>query len=821
MSNSEAARWIVVVSLCLAGKHFLSAEDSDAISSVPGIAVREVQRRQNLVQSAQTLFTAGSRALADKSYGEAMDNFKAAFEAVPPVAAVADQRTVFFKRYQTSALLFANLKIDEARWEEAISVLENVLGTAQRNSVPAALIEPAVRQTLSDLKNRDDLYNMAESPAHQEKVEIVRSKIILAKGYLELGDYDRAERSYHEILSVDPYNSAARRGLENVERHRLDYYDVARDHTRAAKMREVSAGWETPYPLVINDSDIGMLPSESLLSGNVSLERKLDQIVIPTLEFSSATIADVLDLLSGKSQELDVSEPDLARRGVSIVIDAGPESEAIRNRMVTVRLQNIPLRDALKYVTQQAGLNFRVDSVAVVVFPGQSNVEGALMTRTYAVPPGFVNSGGSPTGGGGAVTDPFADSEDDDGVLLSRVTAKDFLAQNGVIFGEGAAARFVPQTSTLVVTNTPQQMLKVDAIVQAARQGGEVLVNVSIKRISIGERALKELGFDWLLGGSNVGSQGVFYGGGTVGNLSNPLQPADFSFSPVGMAPVTAGLRSGNISGTRIDDLLLGASPNGTGRAPGVFSVAGLLTDPQFQMIIRALNQKKGTDVMTSTSVVTKSGQLAVIKQVREFIHPTEYDPPEIPDALGIELDFTTVPPTVIVSDVNDFIATPAQPTAFETRELGSILEVEPTVSGDNYTVNLNVSVDFSDFIGFINYGTPIRNGFQTDAFGNFRTITENQILMPIFEVVRETTNVNVWDGQTIAIGGFHGESANDVEDKVPGAGDLPVVGRAFRSSVSDVNRQALILFLTVNLIDPGGNPINAKPEGPELELSR
>ncbi|MDF1658592.1 MAG: hypothetical protein P1U58_13335, partial [Verrucomicrobiales bacterium] len=631
--------WTVVI-LCLGGEHSLRGQEQNAPSSIPGIAGREVERRQNLVQSAQTLFTAGSRALADKSYGEAMDNFKAAFEAVPSVPAVADQRTVFFKRYQTSALLFASLKIDEARWQEAITVLEDVLGTAQRNSVPSTLIDPTLRQTLRDLKNRDDRFNMAESPAHQEKVEIVRSKLILGKGHLELGDYDRAERSYHEVLSVDPYNVAARRGLENVERHRLDYYDVARDQTRASMMREVSAGWETPYPKIINDSDATLLPSESLLSGNVNIERKLDQIIIPTLEFSGARIADVLEILSGKSQELDLNEPDPAKRGVSIVIDAGSETEAIRERLVTVRLQSIPLRDAIKYVTSLADLKFRVDTVAVIVVPASAADEGELITKSYAVPPGFVNSGGAPSGGGAAVADPFADPVEDDGILVSRITAKDYLEQNGVVFGEGASAKFVAQTSTLIVRNTPEQMLTVDAMVQAAREGGGVLVNITVKRISIGESVLKELGFDWLLGAGSVGNQGVFYGPGTIGNVANPPVLADFSFTPVQMLPVTSGLRSGNLSGVTIDDLLLGATPAGQGRAPGVFSVAGLLTEPVFQTVIRALNQKKGTDAMFTTSVVTRSGQIANIKQVREFIYPTEYDPPEIPDALGVELDF-------------------------------------------------------------------------------------------------------------------------------------------------------------------------------------
>ena len=85
----------------------LVAYGNDVEDGIAGFAALEVQKRQHLVKSAQTLFTAGSHAFADKSYGEAMDNYKAAFETLPSVPAVEDQRRVFFKRYQLTALRFA------------------------------------------------------------------------------------------------------------------------------------------------------------------------------------------------------------------------------------------------------------------------------------------------------------------------------------------------------------------------------------------------------------------------------------------------------------------------------------------------------------------------------------------------------------------------------------------------------------------------------------------------------------------------------------------------------------------------------------------
>jgi general secretion pathway protein D len=60
-----------------------------------------------------------------------------------------------------------------------------------------------------------------------------------------------------------------------------------------------------------------------------------------------------------------------------------------------------------------------------------------------------------------------------------------------------------------------------------------------------------------------------------------------------------------------------------------------VLTDPQFQVVLRALNQKKGVDLSSSPEVITKSGQRAKVEVTREFIYPTEFEPPEIPQDFG------------------------------------------------------------------------------------------------------------------------------------------------------------------------------------------
>lgn len=791
--------------------------------SVAGLATGEVMRRQEMVRNAQQLIQAGAIAQADGRYGEAMDNFQAAFESLPESTSVTSIRRAAFQRYQSAAVQYAQEMIDQAQWPEARRALTESIKLGKEAGMPPSALDPGVRRML---RNLDDpqYYATGITPQHLERVDKVKRLLLLAQGYVDYGDFDRAARTYNQVLLIDRYNSAARNGLENVERLKLNYYDVARNQARATMLRQIAEGWETPVPLAPSDAIFS--PEDAPVSGRrADLEEKLQTIVIPSIEFEGVPLTDVLELLQQRSAELDFAETDPSLKGINIILDrasypAGSDPGALP---VTLKLGNVPLGDVLRYVNQLTGSTYRVDNFAVKILSTSAAVDTAMENRVWTVPPGFLTQGG---GGPAAAlnTDPFAApaAGDDAGLVVKRKTAKEYLEENGVEFPDGAIANFNAATSSLLVRNTPQQLALVDNLVQSARDGVNKMVQIGVKMIRITQDAAQQAGVDWMLGPSNVGSAPrVFTNGGTSGTAANPSIPADFSFlnpavnAPVGLNPVTDGLRTGTFStGTTIEDVIsrtAGVSANG--EAPSVFSVAGVFTDPQFQAQIRLLSQSKGVDTLCDTKVTVRPGQRAKVEIMREFIYPTEYDPPEIPNEINVTSIIIGGPPPP--PGPNDFPVTPATPTAFEMRPLGKIIEVEPTVSGDDTTVSVNVLADFSEFLGFINYGTPITVPGIGGALLNQGsvTLTDNRILMPVFETVRETTDVTVWDGQTIAIGGFIGHSIVRTEDKLPFIGDLPVVGRLFRAETSEHRKSGLMIFLSVQLIDPAGQPINRQDE--------
>ncbi len=257
--------------------------------------------------------------------------------------------------------------------------------------------------------------------------------------------------------------------------------------------------------------------------------------------------------------------------------------------------------------------------------------------------------------------------------------------------------------------------------------------------------------------------------------------------------------------------------------APGIFGLSGVFTDPQFQVVIRALNQKKGIDLLSAPKITTKSGQRAVIEIVREFRYPTQFTEPKVPDITGRGTTGTTT--TIALPVVG-----PSTPSNFETRNTGVTLEVEPVVGPDGVTIDLNLVPQVVEFEGFINYGSPIKTvnpallnfiaGSTSSLTGLTQsiTLTDNVINQPIFSTRKVTTSVSVWDGQTVVLGGLMREDVQKVEDRTPFLGDIPLVGRLFRTNVDQHIKRNLIIFVTARLVNPAGQPVNQAEEEEEQE---
>ncbi len=768
-------------------------------SSVAQNAESERVLREQSTMEARAFAEEGDLFMRDGQPSDAMGRYRSALEVLPNVPITQDLRNQIVTRFVRASLDYTDELIKRAEYPKARSVVAEVL---KEDIAPNHHRAKELELALND----PEQVNLADSPEHQKRSADVLRLLKLAESSELLDDYDGAVKFFDNVLRLDPYNKAAQKGIERIQRKKIDYYGVATTRTRAEMLAEVAKNWEKPR-IEVTAKDA--LPTgeafsdEEVFSRDAlgATRRMLEGMTLDTVQFDDVTLNEALRYLTIKSRELDPKG-----EGFNFVVRGGSgvglEVEDVGQRQIRLELRNAPMSEVLGYVARLSGLQYRIEQYAIVFAP--SGLSSDLMvTRSYRVPPDFIAT--APIASGGASDDPFANAAGfSDGLSVKRRTAEGFLQQSGIPFEDEANANFDPATSTLVMKNTAAAHAQIQALIEMSRPEGAMQVEIRVKMLEVNQSHLYELGFDWLLGAAAVGD-GVLVSGGTGDGLRTagnfPITDPS-SGTGLGSNPVTESLRSGQLGLTNanLSTLLAAGSPaslgGGKARAPGFFGVTGVLTEPQFQMIVRGLNQKTGKDALISPTVVTRSGQIAKIEAVREFIYPTEYDPPELPNNVGN------------VDALGGFPVTPAFPTSFETELLGTVLEVDPIVSQDGTLIELNIDATFKELIGFVNYGVLILSGPLENPNGGTNdsvVLTDNQILQPVFETRREKTSVSVYDGQSLVIGGLVEGVRETVQDSVPILGDIPIIGRLFRMESEKYERKAVLLFVEVNVLDPSG----------------
>ncbi|MEY2564560.1 MAG: ral secretion pathway protein [Verrucomicrobiota bacterium] len=848
------------------------------------VAEREAARRQAALPQGDAALARAKVAMATGNFTVAHEEFRTAVNLLPDAVVSGKAHDEAVSGFCASGLKLAEQRIAEGKYAEAEAICREMISDRY---------DPNCKQAAEMLAHLQvpGYFNRTMGPKFLAKVEEVKKLLSDADGYYNSGRYDLAFKKYEQVLALDPYNVAARRGEEKINLTKTHYGEEAYNETRSRQLWQVQKGWEEPVKQYGQTTGTVTDAFRKDVTGTARITNKLNSIIIPKIEFRDASVREAIEFLR---QQAAANDPGTdGRKGVDIVLrltTLGTPAEKVSTTStttvispvtpttnglpdasapppaavppvatvapapvatvpsispsearITITLNEIPLAEALRYIASQAGLKVKVEPYAVSIIP-ISEMSNDLLTKEYRVPPGFISgtlnanvstlnqaattqTSGKPPANGTA-----KDTVESTGgrLLVNREGAKEFLENQGVSFPPGASANFLPQSSRLIVRNTADNLEMVDAIVEQANVSGPKQVEIEAKFVEITQNNLKALGFDWLLGPFNLNGNSLQGAGGSSGTGAN-VNPSDYPFPINGLSPVTAGNRSGNlaITGNAVDSLLLGTSTSQL-LSPGIFGVGGLLTNPQFQVVIRALNQKKGVDLLSAPRVTTKSGQRAMIEIVREFRYPTEFTAPQIPQTVGAVRNDNTglVGDLIPIGSGSTVPVTPTTPTKFETRNTGVTLEVEPVVGPDGVTIDLNLVPQVVEFEGFINYGSPIlapSSSFLNNLTGSiFNTpqnvITPNVINQPIFSTRKVTTSVSVWDGQTVVLGGLMREDVQKTEDRTPILGDIPLVGRLFRTNVDQHIKRNLIIFVTARLVNPGGQPVNSTEEVEETE---
>jgi pilus assembly protein CpaC len=136
-----------------------------------------------------------------------------------------------------------------------------------------------------------------------------------------------------------------------------------------------------------------------------------------------------------------------------------------------------------------------------------------------------------------------------------------------------------------------------------------------------------------------------------------------------------------------------------------------------------------------------------------------------------------------------------AMAISVQYKEFGIRLNFTPVVNGDRIHLKVRPEVSTLDFTNAV-----VLNGFRIPALSTRRTETEIELM----------------NGQTFAIAGLLNNTVNSSLQKIPGIGDIPILGLLFQSKSAQKNQSELVVMITPEILPK--NSYGVTPTLPRLQ---
>jgi type II secretory pathway component GspD/PulD (secretin) len=145
-----------------------------------------------------------------------------------------------------------------------------------------------------------------------------------------------------------------------------------------------------------------------------------------------------------------------------------------------------------------------------------------------------------------------------------------------------------------------------------------------------------------------------------------------------------------------------------------------------------------------------------------------------------------------------------ASQTNFEG--IGTIFEGFSTIIK---TLGLTIPDDTKEEFGVaaIRSASSALDALSAPANNNI-TYYDAPMEQPFFHVRSIDSSVSVYPGATIVMGGLITEARRAMDDKIPYLGDIPFIGRFFRSHAEQTVKRNLLIFVTTRLVDVRGREV-------------
>jgi type II secretory pathway component GspD/PulD (secretin)/beta-lactamase regulating signal transducer with metallopeptidase domain len=668
-----------------------------------------------------------------------------------------------------------------------------------------------------------------DSPASRANALEIARQVQKGRFYLEAGLLDDAEAVLKQALTSDPANIGAQHYLELVKERRTAYTPDPRELAARKALVQVEMDWEAKEAASQSGANVSsssnpqpgsaaqvalpartvsqtssapspnsvymipeprkpkpntyvrgdqITPSDKIVN-RARLAAKLMQIKVESIKYPGTPLREVLKDISTISRDRDPQG-----LGVNLFLDPLDTSGSpmdpktfsnFGDVKIFLELSDVRLFDVLDGVirTAEKPIEYTFQDYAVF-FSLRTNEPVPLETRTFHVDTNAFEQ----------ALQKVASSGPGNGAGEVSGRLRQFFAATGVELGTNSGKSIIwnDRKGTLTVRATTQDLDLIEAAIQTLLQPLPQL-NLKVKFLEV-----------------PMGTNGA----ADAKALLDTLMKA-------GMVMQSSGPFSNGVPAA----LTIAESLK-----TGIFT--GLLKESEYRDVLKALEQRNGVEILTAPEITTENGRQAQIQAVR--INATLQAPLPVttigggrvagPDAVqsGQAPASAVFAPTASAPGVNaPIVSAPVfiMPTT-QTLPFGPTVDVIPYVSADEFSVQMTLIPSVTEFIGYDDPGQFV----PPAALPTGQTLT-SVLPLPHFRVRQVATNAVVWDGQTVVIGGLITDGVSKVKDQVPMIGDLPVVGRFFRSESFQKTKKSLLIFITPTIINPDGTRVHTEEEMP------
>lgn len=493
--------------------------------------------------------------------------------------------------------------------------------------------EERLRASVESPKTEGAIVPELEHLLLQKRVEL-EAGIKYAKIALEQRRYATAQKLLTAVLVQDPSNKQARELFEQAqvaelaeERGRLQS-EVRRDeHVMLNEVFKAQLLPEQKRRLMQNT-----LQSSRAGRPSAEMAAKLQEPI--SFEFNEVALSDVLQFVADAANVSIIPSPQLD----------------LKAKLVSMKVSQIPLEQAIKYIAKSLALAYRVEQDAILISTPEELSNEPMQTRVF-----LLNSGLSP------ITLETSAIQPNPALAMDSISK---LIQESV--PQPSDSKFIvdQRTGSLVVTNTAENLALIERLLSQL-DVTPIQVLIEARFIELTMTDLEHTGLEAVLNGSLAlnkkgESNGTRGAGNQVASASGMKFPA--------LARESEGLN---------------------------LTLQGVLTGTQFEAVLHLLEESRKSKTLSAPRVTTLNNQTSTIRVVEEFNYPTRYEVSLIQFDINGDGDFDDAGETEFANVPQDL----------QKRDIGILLNVTPSVGEDHKTITLILAPEVSQFSQFRDLG--------------------------------------------------------------------------------------------------------------------